>query len=507
MDETSVIVPILIVDDNSDNLLLLEAVLQQPDYKIFQATSGKQAIKLAKNQEFAVIILDVMMPELNGHETAIEIRKSSLSQHTPIIFITAGMNDRMHVQMGYETGADDYIFKPFEPIVMRSKIKVFADLYRIRKENENQAKLLRLHDQQEHYLILEKALDAVIEMNQDGVIVYWNLQAEKIFGYSKLQAIGRRIKDMIILSPGQSRHFLKTDQDPMLNRRIEMMAIRKDGGTFPIELTITSVNIESKKIFAAFIRDISDKKREQETIHLTEESLKHAIEARDEFISVCSHELKTPLTSMKMQFQLAQKLAKEGNQKVFDPESVIKRIKISNKQLNRMSRLIDNMLDVSNINLGKLELEIEEIDLKNLTYEILESFEEQLEDLHIEVKVDINSNLPLIVQGDSYRLEQVMTNLLVNAIKYGNGKPITISLRNKSDVIVFSISDQGLGIDPKDRDKIFNRYERAVDSTKISGLGLGLYISKQIIEAHHGRINVQSQINQGSTFSIELPLK
>lgn len=175
-------VPILIVDDSPDNLLVLEAVLRRPGFKIVEALSGKEALMRANEQEFAVIVLDVMMPEMDGYETALEIRNKTLSNHSPIIFVTAGMNDRELINMGYEAGAVDYLFKPFDPQIMKSKIDIFADLYLVKKENEYQASLLRMHDQAEHDQVLENALDAVIEMNTEGKVIYWNLQAEKIFG-------------------------------------------------------------------------------------------------------------------------------------------------------------------------------------------------------------------------------------------------------------------------------------------------------------------------------------
>lgn len=510
MTQPKTLIPILIVDDNPENLLVLEAVLRRPGFQIVEALSGKEALEKALTQEFAVIVLDVMMPEMDGYETATQIRQKTLSKHSPIIFVTAGMNERELVSMGYEAGAVDYIFKPFDPQIMKSKIDIFADLYQVKKENEYQASLLRLHDQEEHNFVLENALDAVVQMNQEGLVIYWNPQAEKIFGWSKAEALGQRLSQLVIPEQYRQaheqglRHFLKSGNGPILNNRIEIEAIRKDGSRFPVELAVTPLKLNENYTFSAFVRDISEQKREQEKIRITEENLRHAIHARDDFISVCSHELKTPLTSMKIQFQIAQKLYNENNPKVFDRESVKKRIDISNKQLNRMSRLIENMLDVSRISSGKLEMEPKEIDLMILTQEITDSFEEQLEYANINLAI-IAKDPPYLIFGDSYRIEQVLSNLISNAIKYGNSNPVTIELSHTNDRVVVRVTDMGLGIEKENLNMIFGRYERAMDSSKISGLGLGLYISKQIVEAHKGQIKVESEIGKGSTFTVEFP--
>lgn len=503
-------VPILIVDDSPDNLLVLEAVLRRPGFKIVEALSGKEALLRANEQEFAVIVLDVMMPEMDGYETALEIRKNTLSNHSPIIFVTAGMNERELINMGYEAGAVDYIFKPFDAQIMKSKIDIFADLYLVKKENEYQASLLRMHDKAEHNLVLENALDAVIEMNTDGNVIYWNLQAEKIFGWKKVEAIGQRLS-LLIIPPKYRKahevglaHFFSTGEGPILNKRIEIEAIKKDGSSIPVELTVTPLRLNNKFTFSAFVRDISEQRRERELIRVTEENLRAAVKARDEFISICSHELKTPLTSMKIQFQLAQKLYREGNPKVFEKESVRKRIEISNKQLSRMGRLIDNMLDVSNLSSGKLALESREVDLLVLTKEIVDSFQEQLEYSHIDLKIEAKTP-PYLILGDAYRLEQVISNLLNNAIKYGNNNPVKLIFENHADKVSISVVDKGMGIEPKNLKMIFNRYDRAMDSSKISGLGLGLYLSKQIVDAHKGQIKVESELGKGSIFTVEFP--
>jgi PAS domain S-box-containing protein len=504
MDE-STSVPILIVDDGLDNLLVLEAVLRRPGHKIVEAKSGLEALKKVEQEEFAVIVLDVMMPGMDGHQTASLIRLLPNAKLTPIIFITAGMNELELVKTGYESGAVDYIFKPFEPDILRSKISVFADLYWYRKENEKQTENLRLREEKDHYSFLENAMDAVVAMDQLGIVIYWNHQAEKIFGWSRSEAMGTSMSSLIVPPRYRIPHerglrqYLETGKGPILNKRIEIQAIRKDGSEIPIELAITPIKSNEKITFSVFLRDISERLREKENLH-------QAIHARDEFISLCSHELKTPLTSMKIHFQLAKKLSDKDDPRAFEHEAVKKRISLANKQIARMGRLIENMLDVSRISSGTLDLNKTSVNIPKLIADIVESFQDQMELAKIDLQIINKGPSAFMVTLDVNRMEQVIGNLISNAIKYGERRPILIEIDKRRDQMVLSFTDQGLGIDIKNYERIFERYERAINPSEISGLGLGLYISKQIIEAHDGRLVVSSQIGRGSTFTIEVPI-
>jgi PAS domain S-box-containing protein len=230
-----------------------------------------------------------------------------------------------------------------------------------------------------------------------------------------------------------------------------------------------------------------------------------AIKTRDEFISICSHELNTPLTSMKMNFQLANRLIERQDPRVYQEEAVQKRVRTAMYQIERMTKLISEMLDVSRINYGKYSLSPSKIDLKEILKNAVDRFEEQLE--HAKTKLTMHlPNEDVFVFADPFKLEQVFSNLISNSIKYGNGKPIWISLKQNKDRIFISFRDEGLGIEEKNLSRIFNRFERAVSASEVTGLGLGLYITKEIIEAHNGSITVSSVHGQGSEFLVELPV-
>lgn len=229
-----------------------------------------------------------------------------------------------------------------------------------------------------------------------------------------------------------------------------------------------------------------------------------AVAARDEFLSIASHELKTPITSMKLQFQLAQKLIMNDDEKVYDREAVKKRVLLAASQLERMSKLVNDMLETTRFSSRRLDLIQDVLDLNDVTQLVIDSLQQQLDSKNIKLTFMKNAQDPL-VYGDKNRLEQVLNNLITNAMKYGNGKPIEVITEEKDNSLLLMVRDHGMGIPADKIDSIFNRFERVDSNSPIRGLGLGLYISKEIIEAHKGKIWVESVLDQGSTFYVQLP--
>lgn len=251
--------------------------------------------------------------------------------------------------------------------------------------------------------------------------------------------------------------------------------------------------------------DVTEQVRSRQKVEKLAADLQEAVRARDEFISICSHELKTPITSMKLQFQMASRQIERADPKVHSLESVEKRTRSANNQLDRMIRLIEEMLDVSRISIGRFQMNKEVLDFYDVTRDVIERFSEQFAALGINLKFNGRPER-LNVYADRYRLEQVISNLLTNAVKYGAGQPIEVKLEADATVARLVVTDRGIGIATENLARIFDRFERAVSASSISGLGLGLYISKQIVESHEGRIWVESEIGKGATFFVELPL-
>ncbi len=248
--------------------------------------------------------------------------------------------------------------------------------------------------------------------------------------------------------------------------------------------------------FATVSRDLTEMKQK-------ERKLEEALIARDQFLSIASHELKTPLTSLKLQAQLT--LRSLQLNKEIPVERQMTMAQQTSDMVSRLTRLIDDMLDVSRIRTGKLKLDKSEQELGDIVREVVLRMSLLFEAAGLNLP-SIEATEKLHGEWDRFRLEQVIGNLLTNAIRYGQGKSIEIKMRKKGNKGLLSVTDHGYGIAEKDLERIFGRFERAINSSEVSGLGLGLFISKEIVETQHGKIWVESEINIGSTFYVELPL-
>lgn len=224
-----------------------------------------------------------------------------------------------------------------------------------------------------------------------------------------------------------------------------------------------------------------------------------ATKIRDEFISIASHELKTPLTSLKLQTQLSLKTFRRDGPNV---ERMFKQIDYTLNQINRLNKLVDDMLDISRIGTGKLRLNKSDFNLSALLIDMLERFSPQFELAGCQVKTNIEPGI--VGNWDAFKIEQVVNNLFSNAIRYAAGSPVTVKVRKDGNKAILSVADEGQGIHQESLERIFERFERA--TTNESGLGLGLYITRQIILLHEGSISVKSEVGKGSCFTIELPL-
>ncbi|MCF8211272.1 MAG: bacteriohemerythrin [Rhodoferax sp.] len=255
---------ILVVDDNPNNRLALRTILKGVDAQIHEAANGLDALSMVVEDDYALILLDVQMPEMDGYEVCDHLRSDLKTANTPVIFLTAAFKDDVDKVRGYVAGATDYLAKPIDDHILRSKVTVFLKLYtqsQLLKENESRIRA-----------ILDNALDAVVGINADGQIERWNRRAQTIFGWTEGEALGQAIDEMIV--PQQHReahrqglaHFLATKQERVLNRRVEITAVRRSGEEFPIELAITPFEVGNTHHFTAFIADISLRKAAEERV-------------------------------------------------------------------------------------------------------------------------------------------------------------------------------------------------------------------------------------------------
>ncbi len=277
----------------------------------------------------------------------------------------------------------------------------------------------------------------------------------------------------------------------------EVRLVRLCGGEATVSLSAAPVRSESGHLVAGVLvaMDISGRKE-------LELRLQEAIRARDEFLSLASHELRTPITSMKLQFQAAARQFEDGASHAFEPSRVRRRVQLANRQLVRMTRLIEEMLDVSRIAMKRLHLSLEPLELGEVVREVVDRFEADAAAQRMHFRVNVEG--AAAVRADRFRLEQVLENLFTNALRYGLDEPVEIRVEAEEGRVRLLVSDRGIGVRPEDLERIFLRFERAT-SRNAGGLGLGLYISQQIALAHGGRLWAEPREGGGSRFVLELP--
>jgi PAS domain S-box-containing protein len=243
----------------------------------------------------------------------------------------------------------------------------------------------------------------------------------------------------------------------------------------------------------------------QDVTHLKaiERDLKHAVRARDQFLSIASHELKTPLTSMKLHLQSLRRNIELGREEALQRNRLHHFGIQSEKQVDRLNRLVDDMLDISRLATGKLAIHRERFELTTLVQDVIEHLRPQIDQARCSIALNVSTQIE--GEWDRFRLEQVLINLLTNAARYGAGKPIEVDVGRTDEWARISVRDYGRGIAPEDHARIFQQFERAVSERDISGLGLGLFIARQIVTMHGGSISVESTLGEGAVFTVLVP--
>ena len=542
-------VNILLVDDKPEKLLSLEVVLEDLHQNIVRAYSGREALRALLSQEFAVILLDVNMPGMDGFETASLIRQRRNSEHTPIIFVTA-FGDDTHSAQGYQLGAVDYILTPVVPEVLRSKVAVFVDLFKKSQQVSRQAESLRRRATQlqklaqaslaiNSALSIERMLQTITDTARD---IVGSHQAITLFihdaGTDKRAARTKAVcsfserygewrKRDLELSPiartivAQSRSAtrmttaeLHAHPDWEIVRQLDIPPIR--GGMLAAPLTGrdgTNLGViylsdrydgdftsddEAVLVQLAQMASIAI----ENTIYAEE---REANRIKDEFLSTLSHELRTPLNAILGWTQLLR--AEQLNDETRHGLDVIER------NAKAQTKLVEDMLDVSRVSSGKLRLNVRPLNLCPLIEAAIEAIRPAAEAKGIEVRFADDRNGHANdgqINGDPDRLQQVAWNLLSNAVKFTpHGGRVTITLSCADGAARLHVTDNGVGISPKFLPFVFDRFRQA-DSTSTrthGGLGIGLAIVRHIVELHGGTVEADSAgEGRGATFTIQLPI-
>ncbi|MBI3547539.1 MAG: response regulator [Elusimicrobia bacterium] len=495
---------ILLVDDQPANLFALEALLDGKEYSIVKAFSGQQALRCMLKQDFALVLLDVVMPGLDGFETAGFIRQRAHSQHTPIIFITAGSGNDTHVSRGYSLGAVDYIYKPIVPEILKAKVHVIADLYRktarlarseeaLRRELEERRRAdeAKKESELQYHELFSRASDAIVVFDcVSHAIADANKAALKLYAYSRKEFLGLTADDLNEDSDGPKEELLE-----LCYKTLTRKHRRGDGSSFPAELTYGTFSYKGRKMIMALTRDITERHKAQEAERLREREA-----MQRQMVATVSHELRTPIAAIKAS---AETLRRGG---VADKKSFPRFISIIESQSDRLASLVDDLLVLAELESRKVKPVPHAVALRPYIKQFVGGVAPIAKRKQVTIDVDVPEEVLLWV--DRGHLAGIFQNLIDNAIKYNRkGGAVGISARRGAKEVEIAISDTGIGIPTKDLTLVFQQFHRSSTARALSikGTGLGLYIIKTMVECNGGRIWAESEPGRGSTFRFTLP--
>ena len=562
-------VSILIVDDRHDKMLAYETILADLKENIVCARSGKEALRCLLQQDFAVILLDVNMPVMDGFETAALIRQRPRSETTPIIFISAVNDTDTHVSRGYSIGAVDYILTPVVPEILRAKIAVFVDLFKKTEQVKRQA-------EEREKLVLEQAARAEAEARQERFafladasnVLAGSLNYEETF-CNLADLVVPRVADFCLVlavdDDGRMRQAALAHRDPAeepamqrLAEEFPASATAEKGGAHVLktgksQLVCDVHNGELREVFTEksdrdWIRSLAARSFisvplrthdrvlgaivmintrpgricGQEELSLAEELAHRAAlaldnaglykaaqkaraesdranRAKDSFLAMLSHELRTPLTPV-----LTSVYALEQTAGL--PDELRASLQMIRRNVELEARLIDDLLDLTRVSKGKVQLNLEKVDAHLLLRNALEICQADIDKKNLTLTTEFAAE-NVALEADPARLQQIFWNLIKNAVKFTpKGGRLEIRTENRDGELRVEVADTGIGIDPETLPKIFNAFEQG-ERSQFGGLGLGLAISKALVETHHGKLIAESEgRDQGSRFTAVFPL-
>ena len=545
-------VSILIVDDEVRNLDVLESILYSPDYRLQRAGSANEALLALMQGDFAVLVLDINMPGMSGIELANLIKQRKKTQHIPILFLTAYYQDEKKVLEGYGVGAVDYLTKPVNPDILRSKVGVFVDLHRktqalaamnltleqeithrqkaeeaLRLANselevrvqQRTADLTRLNSALRESEARTQASEAHLRLVADHAAIFiahvdrqhrykfvnrayaerYHLTREKIVGAHMADIMGRAAYDVV--RPHVDTAF--GGHRVQFETEVDYAAL----GTRWIHVAYEPELSPESEVFGlvAVISDITARKQVEHEVARARDEALAASRAKDDFLAALSHELRTPLNPVLLLASDAAQNPAFSAEVRADFETILKNTTLE-------ARLIDDLLDLTRISHGKLTLEYRLVDVHTVLNEALATVASGMEEKKIQLTLSLDAANHLIM-GDAVRLQQVFWNVLKNAVKFTDqAGRIRVQTALSGAGMRVTIRDNGIGMTREELQTIFKPFVQGDHASgngvrKFGGLGLGLAITHTLVEMHHGSIRGESSgRGQGTSFVIDLPL-
>ena len=491
---------ILMVDDHPGNLLALEAVLGPLGHAMVRAQSADEAFRHLIDGDFAVILMDVQMPGTDGFAAAALIKQREKTRTIPIIFITALSRDPSFVFQGYEHGAVDYILKPFEPTILRSKVAVFIQLHEQREELARQGALLREDDRaradRRYRALCDSVPVSVWVTNHTGKVEYCNQRMLETCGVSQAElARDGWISSVHAEDRGRVEAAWTSALRGMHRVEVEFRMHCGNEVRWQLGCIAPGDGDEQHPAWIVTATDIDAQKTAQQ-------EAERANILKDEFLATVSHELRTPLNAM---LGWSQTLLDES----LDPQRTRLALEAIARNARTQSEIIADILDVSRIVTGKLSVEQAKMSLSPVVLTALDVVRSAADAKSITLTAQLHDE-DCQVLGDAGRLKQVLWNLMSNAIKFTpKGGTVTVETRNVDGDLWVTVDDNGTGIAPEFLPFVFDRFRQADSSSTrtYGGLGLGLAIVKQLVELHGGQVRVTSRgLGHGTRFVVSLPV-
>ncbi|GAB3928152.1 hybrid sensor histidine kinase/response regulator [Mucilaginibacter myungsuensis] len=487
-------VNILIVDDREENIIALEALLHRDDIRKFSTTSPNEALKIAWENQIAIALVDVQMPEMDGFELVEMLKSNPKTRDILVIFVTAISKEAKYAVKGFGAGAVDYLYKPLDPYITAAKVDAFIQL--ARSQAEIREKNIEL---QNFAVVVKNSADIICAVEAQTLrITSVNPAVEKILGFRPNEVVGKSIVDMAV--EDDRAHFRKKLGE-VIKDNLQFSVFEYRFETFDRRAIWAECRVTYRnKVIFMNISDVSPQKSFQEQLIKSKEAAEYGKKVKETFLANMSHELRTPVNGIIGLTALLRKTETNEQQ-----DGMLDLLETSSQSL---LAVINDVLDISKIEAGKFNIVRTVSNIRTTVRSVHDLLRFKAEEHDIEFLLEIAEDVPEYIMMDTLRMNQILMNLLSNAIKftekgYVKLKVTQLQKHGARVKLKFSVEDTGIGI-PADRlAKIFDSFEQAEDDTtsKYGGTGLGLTITKSLIELKGGDLTVSSQPGKGSVFN------